>query len=166
MGIALIAASCALYCVTYLSAQRSRLRQLEDLVAMLEQMGAELSARMTPLPELAALLKGSCSGAAACFLGELYTALGDLGEESFCRIWRRCAEDSFPLLREDELRALLALGGSLGRYELSAQLRALELCAQVLRERAAQWRLGLSESKKLHMGLACASGALLVILLI
>ena len=165
-GSVMIAAACLLYCVLYLGQQKLRARELESIAALLEQMGAELAARLTPLPELIELLGGRVPGPAKDFLARLGTAMSNLGDESFYMIWSRCVKLSFKQLMADELQMLTELGNTLGRYELQRQLQALDVCAGLIRVRAAQYRQELPGKRKLHMGLACASGALLVIVLI
>ena len=166
IGALLIVCSCLLYCVRFIRSQRARLSELEGLASLLEGMGAELKERLTPLPELIGLMGGRAGGSALSFICELEKNMLRLGDESFADIWQDCFRRSFKLLDERESRAAMELGMSLGRFEVDAQLRAIDGCTRLLRERASELRREQRDKRRVHMGLACAGGAMLVIVLI
>lgn len=166
LGAMLILFSCLLYCLRFIKGQRARLRELESLALLLESMGTELGQRLTPLPELIGLMEGRAGGSAEAFVARLQASLPRLGDESFADIWRGSASDSFRLLNEQELNSVAELGVYLGRFDIAAQLRAIDDCARLLRDLALLLRREQRDKRRVRLGLACAGGAMLVIVLI
>ena len=166
MGTALITCSSILYCVMYLKAQSARLRELELICSMLEMTGAELAARLTPLPELAELLEGRMAEPAKSFYSKLKGGMAALGERSFYSIWSLCVSESFKRLSADELQMLTELGGSLGRYDIDRQLKAIDVCTEVFRTSVERSAREQPDRKKLHIGLALSTAAMLVVILL
>ena len=165
-GALLIFLAFAGFGAAFALAKKRRIDALRGMCAALELMNGELSARLTPLPELCGLLAGRASGAAGEFLGLLAASLPGLGERDFSALWREAAERSLGSLSGAELSEITRLGDIVGRYELAEQTRALELCLAELRNclRAAQ--SAYPGEKKLGFGLAAAAGALLVVVLL
>jgi len=64
------------------------------------------------------------------------------------------------------LETVIKLGSCLGRYDLEQQLLELDLCRSLLQKSLDASRSALPERRKLGMGLACAAGGLLVLVLI
>ena len=105
---------------------RARLRTLEALCAALEEMRSEITARLTPIPEVIAGLSRGRETPVSVFFRRVEKKLPLLGAASFGELWRQAAEESPELmLRSDELTALKAVGHALGRYDAEAQDREL-----------------------------------------
>ena len=85
----------------YLKTQSARLKELELICSMLEITGAELAARLTPLPELVEMMEGRMREPAKSFYSKLKSGMAALGEQSFYSIWSRCVSESFKQLSAD-----------------------------------------------------------------
>ena len=146
---------------------RRRQRLTEALAQSLHRLGAELTQRLTPLPELLLQLQEAAPPAARGFFAALCRELNHLGEESFGVLWGRCVERYPDPTLDGELRAALTeLGWQLGRYAAPIQGEALARCTAVLERSAAEGRQALEGNIRLQMGLCvCAALAAVVILL-
>lgn len=166
IGTVCIALSCLMYGLSYMRSQSRRLTELDSAAFMLGLMRAELSARLTPLPELVSLLKERVRPPSSEFLGKLEDRLWRLGECDFPELWSGCVRESYRELTADELELLERLGGILGRYDIDKQLQELELCRESFDSAAGLARRELPVGRRLHLGLSCGLGALLIIVLL
>lgn len=146
--------------------QDKRLRALRSLALSLQHLHAELSLRLTSLPELAELLAQTAQGTAGRFFSTLYEKLQELGEKSFVLLWQESAQSALPELSGEDRAIWLRLGETLGRYELEEQLSAIELCRAELEYRAKALAEALPGRKRLAYGLLGTAGALLSIILL
>lgn len=165
IGAAMIAAACALGCVSVLKEQMERVRELRSLCASLSMMRREMSLNLTALPELSKKLSECCDEPAAGFFRMTWLMCEELGDFEFCGIWRLCVEKCFERLRPDELYALETLGAVLGRFTLDAQLKAIEDCEEILSGRLREYMSVRKEENRLKLGLMCAGCALILIVL-
>ena len=107
------------------AAHRREEQDLRQLIGVLDYMGCELQYRLTPLPEL-------CRCAAAEFQGRISQVLSFLTQELEAQVspdataCMRVAVERTNKLPESVRKNLLTLGSSLGRFDLSGQLRGLE----------------------------------------
>ena len=166
LGAALILLGSLAAAGRFIEEQRRRLCALRDMCAALERLRAELSLRAAGLPELTKLLAESSDNAAGRFFSALREALPQLGEHSFSELWTGCVSMTLPELSDVERTALRRLGETLGRYELSEQLGALERCRAALMESVESLSEALPEKRRLTFGLLGAAGALLCICLL
>ncbi len=166
LGAILIAAASSALGLAYVNTEKRRLRALRSAERMLKTVTGELSARLTPLPELFSQLEYRCDGPAAVFASELNGRLNQLGERAFSVLWAESVEASFQMLSGEEREILSALGLCLGRYELERQLAELGLTLDLLAAAIARHSAALPERKRLGLGLAWSGGALLVIVLL
>ena len=149
------------------SAVRTQCAQLAALIAAMDYMKSEMSARLTPLPVLFSTLGASRQKDAARFFEAAGRALATPPGCTIPVSFRRGFQ-SAPGLRpgQDAVQALYTLSMGLGQFELEAQLRAVETC----RERLAAALLSLQAQKRARcrsyetIGI-CAGLALAVILL-
>ena len=121
---------------------KSRVRTLSSLIAALELLKGEIADRLSDLPTALENTRGGASGEAACFIGALCQSSREIGDRPFADIWRQCAQEKLPSLRENELSALISLGGMLGRYDGETQAQAID-AASVQRIQALGTRLAL-----------------------
>ena len=164
-GMCLILLSALAGARRYLGLRGERLRALDSLCRMLEQLLGELETRRAPLPEIAGALGPKSEGAAGHFLEELAARLALLGEVDFQTIWSGCAAQTLGALEEAERREVERLGAILGRYGLGRQCEAVRDCLTFLRGRRDQCEQELARRRGLAYGLAMSGGALLVIVL-
>ena len=164
-GAAVIVLAFVLAGASLVSARRERLSTLRGLCAALLQLQGELSARLTPLPEIITALCGSGEKNTAAFFAHISSRLSELGEQSFREIWRSAAEE-LSMLEENEHGELAALGEMLGIYSISDELCAIELCRKRLEERRDEAERALTAYRRSCFGLCVAFGSLLAIVLI
>ena len=154
------------YALLVLREKRASIHCLRDVTAALELLYGELELHATPLPEAISRAARYCSGGGQALFQNLAILLIKLGEETFSDLWKKAVQLSCGSLSAPELEELERLGFSLGRYELSTQLREIRSCIAKLsrcrEERAQSYPL----ERRLWLGLSAAAGCFLVILMI
>ena len=148
----LIAAAAVYGGVSYTALKREQLNELEALCHMLRLMQDELETRALPLPELAAQLGERTENAGKALLSGLLHRLPELGNRDFQSIWEESVTESVKHSGE-AARLLCTLGSFLGCREAMEKLHSAAAEA-------------LPQTRRLGMGLALTSGALIVITLI
>lgn len=161
----LIAAAAVYGGVSYTALKREQLNELEALCHMLRLMQDELETRALPLPELAAQLDTRTENAGKALLSGLLRRLPELGSRDFQNIWEECVTESVRYSGE-AARLLCTLGSFLGRYDVDSQLEAIRSCREAMEKLHTAAAEALPQTRRLGMGLALTSGALIVITLI
>ena len=161
----LIAAAAVYGGASYTALKREQLNELEALCHMLRLMQDELETRALPLPELAAQLEARTEDAGKTLLSELLRRLPELGSRDFQNIWEESVTESVKH-SEGAARLLCKLGSFLGRYDVDSQLDALRSCREAMEKLRTAAAEALPQTRRLGMGLALTSGALIVITLI
>lgn len=165
IGAALIIGSCGGFGISMTLHQKREEAMLESLCRVLDEMLWELPFQLTPLPELIRHNASKYKGV----LGEILMGLAAQLDRQVLPDVLSCMEaelqdkaQSFPRLR----RMLLLLGHSLGRFDLSGQLKGLAS----VRERCGQELQALQSDRdsrlRSYRVLGLCAGAALVILLI
>ena len=165
IGIMLIAAAAVYGVASYTALKREQLNELEALCHMLRLMQDELETRALPLPELAAQLEARTEDAGKTLLSELLRRMPELGSRDFQNIWEESVTESVKH-SEGAARLLCKLGSFLGRYDVDSQLDALRSCREAMEKLRTAAAEALPQTRRLGMGLALTSGALIVITLI
>ena len=161
----LIAAAAVYGGVSYTALKREQLNELDALCHMLRLMQDELETRALPLPELAAQLDTRTENAGKALLSGLLRRLPELGSRVFQNIWEECVTESVRYSGE-AARLLCTLGSFLGRYDVDSQLEAIRSCREAMEKLHTAAAEALPQTRRLGMGLALTSGALIVITLI
>ena len=161
----LIAAAAVYGGASYTALKREHLNELEALCHMLRLMQDELETRALPLPELAAQLEARTEDAGKTLLSELLRRMPELGSRDFQNIWEESVTESVKH-SEGAARLLCKLGSFLGRYDVDSQLDALRSCREAMEKLRTAAAEALPQMRRLGMGLALTSGALIVITLI
>lgn len=161
----LIAAAAVYGGVSYTALKREQLNELEALCHMLRLMQDELETRALPLPELAAQLDTRTENAGEALLSGLLRRLPELGSRDFQNIWEECVTESVRYSGE-AARLLCTLGSFLGRYDVDSQSEAIRSCREAMEKLHTAAAEALPQTRRLGMGLALTSGALIVITLI
>lgn len=161
----LIAAAAVYGGGSYTALKREQLNELEALCHMLRLMQDELETRALPLPELAAQLEARTEDAGKTLLSELLRRMPELGSRDFQNIWEESVTESVKH-SEGAARLLCKLGSFLGRYDVDSQLDALRSCREAMEKLRTAAAEALPQTRRLGMGLALTSGALIVITLI
>lgn len=161
----LIAAAAVYGGASYTALKREQLNELEALCHMLRLMQDELETRALPLPELAAQLEARTEDAGKTLLSELLRRMPELGSRDFQNIWEESVTESVKH-SVGAARLLCKLGSFLGRYDVDSQLDALRSCREAMEKLRTAAAEALPQTRRLGMGLALTSGALIVITLI
>lgn len=165
IGIMLIAAAAVYGGVSYTALKKEQLNELETLCHTLYLMQDELETRALPLPELAAQLETRTEKAGKALLSGLLRRLPELGSRDFQSIWEESVMESVKH-SEEAARILCTLGSFLGRYDVDSQLEAIRSCRETVEKLRTAAAEALPQTRRLGMGLALTSGALIVITLI
>ncbi len=137
IGSILIISSCTGCGISMAIRQKREEHLLQQLERILDEMLWELPFQLTPLPDLVRHCAGHQNGS----LGKLFFAMAEQMDRQVLPDALSCLESelgeewgSFPRLR----KTLLLLGASLGRFDLSGQLKGLtsvrERCNQEIME--------------------------------
>lgn len=165
LGCALLLAASGWFGLGAVWGLKARTDQLRAFLGALEEMERELACRLAPMPELLEELART-PGPVGEFFALCAGELDRLGERSFAQLWDKALDAADLSLDEEDLRPLLELGGSLGRYDCASQCAALGQARARL-----EIRLGLAEERRERMGrvygaLSLAAGTFLIILLV
>ena len=145
---------------------RRRVVSLRALIGALELMDRELAFRLTPIPELFALLSQRTQAPACDFFAHCLSGMERLGEQTLSQIWHTALTSYSMDLHGEDRDALEALGEVLGRYDGPGQRAALEeIHARLIR------CLSHAEEEFLRMGrvygaLGLTAGSFLAVLLL
>ena len=161
----LIAAAAVYGGGSYPALKREQLNELNALCHTLRLMQDELETRALPLPELAAQLDTRTENAGKALLSGLLRRLPELGSRDFQNIWEECVTESVKH-SEEAARLLCTLGSFLGRYDVDSQSEAIRSCREAMEKLRTAAAEALPQTRRLGMGLALTSGALIVITLI
>ena len=165
IGILLIAAAAVYGGVSYTALKKEQVDELEALCHTLRLMQDELETRALPLPELASQLEARTESAGKALLSGLLRRLPELGSQDFPSIWAESITESVKHSKE-AARLLCTLGSFLGRYDVDSQLDAIRSCREAMEKLRTAAAEALPQTRRLGMGLALTSGALIVITLI
>ena len=166
LGVGAIISAFFLLSLSLTGRRKAEIHCLEELCRGLELIRAELGTRLTPVPELLALLSEKCRGDAGLFFCTLGMTLPLLEEKEFSVLWNTAAESCLHCLRPEELEAVRKVGAVLGKYELSEQLTVVCSCLGELRDACEKWKAAYPESRRLFFGMSAAAGGFIIILLL
>lgn len=141
-----------------------RSETLSAFLAALDRMEAELSFRLTPMPELLSRLSNELEGPVGAFFSTCEKGLSTLGDVPFSKVWNQALqEEQLALLPEDRV-SLEQLGAVLGQYDVEGQRNAMEgvrhqlaLCLEAARGR--QRKIG-----RVYRALGVSAGVLCILL--
>lgn len=166
IGCLLILLSGYSFSIELIKPIKTRITQLNDLCKGLEIMIAELSSRPCTMEELACIVSDKCSGQTKRFFHELSSSIVHLGEKSFFDIWSECVSINFKKFSSMQLDLIRTLGNMLGVYELSEQLKAIQLCLDSMRIELNQEKDNYPTSKKLCFACPMSISAMLIVVLL
>lgn len=137
-----------------------------ELINAFTLLKSEICSRAVPLDEALRIVSGAASGNTEKFLHRVSCDFSKLGEQAFCDIWSNAAVSCLQILPPRLLSAVKALGSSLGRYESSMQCAALDRCIGDISAEQRKLRETLSADKRMYIGLGCAAGLIIALVLI
>jgi len=166
LGFLLLQAAALLFFRQYRQRGKRRLDTLRSFADMLEHLRGILEADSPPMPELLQTLLRRCRGEAGEFIETLSRSMDMLGACSFYELWRQALREQNGLLDPDLLYELEALGEVLGRYELSVQLEAVDLCRAMLLKALNTLQKEQPQASRLTLALLLSGTLMLGIVLI
>lgn len=165
IGAVLIVAGCGGFGFSLSAEHRREEKSLRKLIALLDFMACELQYRMTPLPELCAAAAGEVSGP----IRQVFLKLSEILDASVSEDVAGAMDDALQSAGELPVKTrdnLLALGRSMGRFDLTGQLSALESvrasCRRDLEGFTANREVRLRNYQTLGL---CAGAAMAIILI-
>ena len=165
IGAVLIVAGCGGFGFSLSAEHRREEKSLRKLIALLDFMACELQYRMTPLPELCTAAAGEVSGP----LRQVFLKLSEILEASVSEDVAGAMDDALQSAGELPVKTrdnLLVLGRSMGRFDLTGQLSALESvragCRRDLEGFTANRDIRLRNYQTLGL---CAGAAMAIILI-
>lgn len=164
IGAVLIVGSCTGFGFSLAMNRLREIRLMNALCCILDDMVNELSYHLTPLPELVQKSVNKSpkllSGVFTLFCSHLKR---QILPDAACCMEAALAESQFDYQHTN--RVLLALGNSLGRFDLSGQLRSLRSVQELCREELNQLRDdGASQLRSYRVLGMCAGVALAIFL--
>lgn len=164
-GAVLIIAGCAGCGLKLAASHRRTAKALRDLISVLEYMASELEYKLTPLPAL-------CMDTQAIAGGHIGQALGRLGQILQVQLYPNvpdamaAAVKDTPGLPPLAAEQLLSLGRTLGRFDLSGQLRGLNSCRKECCHLLEELEHNQAQRLRSYQTLSFCAGVALAILLI
>lgn len=165
IGAVLIVGSCGSFGISIALYQKREEAMLTQLIGIIDAMLWELPFQLTPLPNLIRHAAGKNENG----LGAVFLALAEQLDRQVLPDVLSCMEAglqeaafSFPRLR----RMLLLLGQSLGRFDLSGQLKGLAAVRDCCEQELQQLKDDRDNRLRSYRILSLCAGAALVILLI
>jgi stage III sporulation protein AB len=165
IGAVLIVAGCGGFGFTLSSEHRRQEKSLRKLIAVLDFMACELQYRLTPLPDLFVAAGKETGGS----LGRVFAVLSRELENTQAPDVSNAMDRALSMARELPSRTrdnLLLLGRSMGRFDISGQLSALEAVRAVCRRDLDGFTADREIRLRNYQTLGLCAGAALAILLI
>ena len=165
IGAVLIIVGCGCFGFIMSSEHRRQEKSLRKLIGILDYMSCELQFRLTPLPELCASAARETSGT----LGNVFTVLSQILDDSQSHEVSVAMDQALSAAGELPSRTrdnLLLLGSSMGRFDLSGQLSALEAVRASCRRDLEAFTSNRDTRLRNYQTLGLCAGAALAILLI
>lgn len=162
LGACCIFAGCGSFGFAMAASSRREEAELRRLIAALEFMSCELSYRMTPLSVLCRRAAQHSAGTVRDFLTELATELERQTEPDV----HSCVRGVLVRLPPSKTlnSQLRELGATLGRFDLTGQLRGLESAIHSAEEALRSVRDGAADRRRSYQTLGLCAGAAMAIL--
>ena len=165
IGAILIIASCSIYGFSVAAGKRREEQLLWQLLELLQFIERDLQYRLTPLPELCRMAAGKTKGILCTVFLNLYRELSwqklpDAGSCMYAAI-QRTGEMPASLRR-----ALIQLGHTLGRFDLSGQLQGIQTVRKRCEDTLGTIRKDKAEQLRSYQTLGICAGTALAIVLI
>lgn len=165
IGAVLIIAGCGGVGFSMAASHRREEKALRQLIRALDYMGCELQYRLTPLPELCRCAASECEGAVSQVFCNLAIELESQIAPDAASCMNAAASKTAGLPQRTK-KNLLALGSSLGQFDLQGQLTGLEAtrkqCRRELEELSKDRDIRLRSYQTLGL---CAGSALAILFL-
>ena len=165
IGAAMIIVGCAGFGFSLCAEHRLQERSLRQLISILDFMACELQYRMTPLPDLCVLAAREAEGKLARLLEKLAE---ELESSTACDVSAAmdAALSDVGIIPDKTRDNLLMLGRTMGRFDLTGQLSALESVRASCRRDLEEFSGNREVRLRNYQTLGLCAGAALAILLI
>lgn len=165
IGVILIVGGCGGCGFSMAAEYRAVEQNLRQLQNALEILQCEIQFRLTPLPEICAILRNACPGPVGSFFEALrqQLLLPDAGEFHVCA---GAAASKVRELPEQCRKIILELCATLGRYDTEGQMRAIVAAKDECLRSLEEVRAGQAGRLKSYKALGLCGGAALAILLL
>ena len=164
-GAIMVLTACGGFGFIMAAQYRLEIRTLRQFISLLDAMECELSYHLTPLPELcrrsASLVSGPIRQVMLCFAQEL--------EQQICPDISGCMHYAISSVKSipDPVKKLLEqLGNSMGRFDLSGQLKGLESLREMSMDALNERKENREQRVREYQTLGLCAGAALVIILV
>lgn len=165
IGAIFIFLSCGGFGFSLAAQHRREEKTLWQLVAVLDHMECELQYRLTPLPDLCRLAGGEAQGCVRSVFLKLAEELESQVAPEVSSCMAVALSDSADIPHYT-LEALRNLGQSLGRFDLTGQLKGLEAVRSDCRHRLEELSANREPRLRSYQTLGLCAGAALAILFI
>lgn len=165
IGALLIIAGCGGFGFSLAAAHRREENTLRKLISALDLMECELQYRLTPLPDLCRMAGQETTGC----IREIFLRLSAELDAQIAPDVERCmtaALSGAPDLPKHSYNAFVTLGATLGRFDLSGQLKGLEQVRAECRRQLEVLSTNREPRLRSYQTLGLCAGAALAILLI
>lgn len=135
-----------------------------ELLYAFEIIKGEIVSRRSTLDKAVQTAAHSSQGSAEGFLKAV--PFNKLGEKSLAELWRAAAEQRLGGISPRALSAVIALGGSLGKYDADSQACAIDRCCGEITAEQKQLRAFLGANRRMYTGIGAAAGLITVIVLL
>ena len=163
-GALLILVGCGSYGIMMAATHRREVAALHQLAQAMDAMICELEYRLTPLPELCRFGCQNTKGPVSTFFSEMANALDDQisPDVSCCTVAVLKKTTNIP---SHACAQLQSLGQTLGRFDLTGQLTAMEHCRQSCLAQLEVLEHQQAQRLRSYQTLGFCAGAALAILL-
>lgn len=168
LGAILIIGSCGALGLSARQSLRERILAVDGFLKALERIESEIAYRLTPSPELIALLARESDDRIAPVFRSMERKLGQNDGLSLAYKWCRALRDDAPGcgLRAEEIGILCDASSFLGRYDSEQQLRSLQLTRKRLTQVRDEAAEDLKNKGNLYRTCGLTLGVLTVIVLL
>lgn len=164
VGAVLIVVACGGAGWSVAAAHRSEERCLKSLVQALELMRCELEYRAMPLPMLCRIVSERCTGPIGRSFSNLASAL-EAQRAPDATVCMTQALEATPGLPPRTKGAMEQLGGSLGQFDLSGQLRGIGAAIAQCQVELEKLHIDMEQRLRSYRTLGLCAGSALAILL-
>lgn len=138
---------------------------LRKLICAIDFMACELQYKLTPLPELCRQTAGECTGR----LRYIFNAFADELDNQISpnvKLCMNCVLAKQTNLPKSSRKCLEHFAASMGRFDLTGQIKALEAVREMSRKQLEALEIGKESRIRIYKTLGICTGAAVVILLV
>lgn len=168
LGVFLVVAGGTLYGLGLARSLRSRVREIDDLVIVLNALESEIASLYAPLPEACERVARIAKGATRRLLIDLGRRLSGPEGATVATAWTTAIAEwaASTSLEDEELDVLRTLGGVIGRTAAHEQVRAIRYATQRLTRLRDRLESDLERQSRMRLYFGVAGGVTLAILLV